>query len=56
MKERDWKDDPRLQAAAFEGLASNPSYSDVDRLEFAYKAIEWLHKALDEADDTIASE
>jgi hypothetical protein len=54
MKEREVQEgSPLFQAAAFEGLAGNTGYGYRDRLRFALKAIEWLHLALDEADEKI---
>jgi hypothetical protein len=52
MKEREVEEGSALyQAAAFEGLASNAAYDDEERLKFALRAIEWLHKALDELEE-----
>lgn len=46
-----WQDDPRLQRAAWEGLASNPVWPLADRFQLAQQTIDSLHKS---AEDLLA--
>ncbi len=48
----DWQNDPRLLAAAFEGMAENSVRPVQERLELAMQAIAHLHQALDRIERT----
>jgi len=55
----DWQNDPKLLAAAFEGMAENAGRLTADRLQLALQAIKHLHQAIDrveqERDNVLAA-
>lgn len=56
MADQDWQEDPRVKAAAFEGLSHNRAMSLAERLGSAQQAIELLRTVIEKLEEEIEAD